>query len=76
MFCWGKIAEGHIGLGEVIEDEPILVPKSMEDNFGALSQIKDIVCGWEYTAVVTNDVVICTCGRNDSERYSFGIYSS
>ena len=66
MFCWGKIAEGQIGLGEVIEDEPILVPRNMEGSFGALSEVKDIVCGWEHTAVLKTDGVICTCGSNDS----------
>ena len=66
MIFWGKIAEGQMGFGEIIEDELILVPRNMEDSFAALSEIKDIVCGWEHTAAVTNDDVICTCGRNNS----------
>ena len=65
MFCWGKIAEGLHGLNET-EDEPILVPRNVEDSFGALSDIKDIVCGWDHTAVLKSDGVICTCGSNEN----------
>lgn len=55
MFCWGKIG-----------DEPWLAPKNVEDCFCALSEIKDIVCGWKHTAVLKNDGVICTCGSNEN----------
>lgn len=65
MFCWGKIAEGQLGFG-VTEDEPFLVPRNVEDNFGTLSEIKDIVCGWEHTAVLKIDGVVYTCGSNEN----------
>lgn len=55
MFCWGKI-----------DDEPWLAPKNVEDCFCALSEIKDIACGWKHTAVLKNDGVICTCGSNEN----------
>lgn len=55
MFCWGKI-----------DDEPWLAPKNVEDCFCALSEIKDISCGWKHTAVLKNDGVICTCGSNEN----------
>ena len=51
MFCWGKIAEGQPGLGET-EDEPVLTPRNVDVSFGSLSEVKDIACGWEHTAVL------------------------
>lgn len=65
MFCWGKIAEGQLGLGE-FEDEPDSIPRNVEESFGSLSEIKDIVCGWEHMAVLKNDGVVCTCGSNEN----------
>ncbi|XP_068736455.1 probable E3 ubiquitin-protein ligase HERC4 isoform X1 [Montipora capricornis] len=55
MYCWGKIGV-----------EPYLAPKNVEDCFCPLSEIKEIVCGWEHTAVLKNDGVICTCGNNEN----------
>ena len=51
MFCWGKIGEGQPGLGET-EDEPVLTPRNVDVSFGSLSEVKDIACGWEHTAVL------------------------
>ena len=65
MFCWGKIAEGRFGLAET-EDEPILVPRNVEVSFGTLSEIKDIICGWEHTAFLKNDGVVYTCGSKEN----------
>ena len=65
MFCWGKSSEGQLGLGE-IEDEPVLSPRIVEDTFGTVSEIKDIVCGWEHSAVLKQDGVVYTCGSNEN----------
>ena len=65
MFCWGKSSEGQLGLGD-IGDEPVLSPKKVEDTFGSVSEIKDIVCGWEHTAVLKQDGVVYTCGNNEN----------
>lgn len=65
MFCWGKSSEGQLGLGE-IADEPVLSPRIVEDTFGTVSEIKDIVCGWEHSAVLKQDGVVYTCGSNEN----------
>lgn len=65
MFCWGRCSEGQLGLGE-IEDENILSPRNLESTFGTESEIKDIVCGWEHTAVLKKDGVVYTCGSNEN----------
>ena len=65
MFCWGKSSEGQLGLGE-IDDEPVLSPRIVEDTFGKVSEIKDIVCGWEHSAVLKQDGVVYTCGSNEN----------
>ena len=65
MFCWGKIAEGQPGLGET-EDEPVLTPRNVDVSFGSLSEVKDIACGWEHTAVLKNDGVVYTCGNREN----------
>ena len=65
MFCWGKIAEGQPGLGET-EDEPVLTPRNIDVSFGSLSEVKDIACGWEHTAVLKNDGVVYTCGNREN----------
>ena len=67
MFCWGKSSEGQLGLGD-IEDEPVLSPRNVEDTFGRVSEIKDIVCGWEHTAVLKHDGVVYTCGSNENKQ--------
>ena len=66
MFCWGKSSEGQLGLGEIIEDEPVLCPRIVEDTYGTVSEIKDIVCGWEHSAVLKQDGVVYTCGSNEN----------
>ena len=65
MFCWGKCSEGQLGLGE-IADETVLSPRNLENTFGTVSEIKDIVCGWEHTAVLKEDGVVFTCGSNEN----------
>lgn len=65
MFCWGRCSEGQLGLGE-IEDENILSPRNLQSTFGTESEIKDIVCGWEHTAVLKKDGVVYTCGSNEN----------
>jgi len=66
MFCWGKSSEGQLGLGETIEDEPVLCPRIVDDTHGTVSEIKDIVCGWEHSAVLKQDGVVYTCGSNEN----------
>lgn len=66
MFCWGKSSEGQLGLGEIIEDEPVLCPRIVDDTYGTVSEIKDIVCGWEHSAVLKQDGVVYTCGSNEN----------
>lgn len=66
MFCWGKSSEGQLGLGEIIEDEPVLCPRIVENTYGTVSEIKDIVCGWEHSAVLKQDGVVYTCGSNEN----------
>ncbi|XP_078383332.1 putative E3 ubiquitin-protein ligase HERC4 isoform X2 [Oculina patagonica] len=65
MFCWGKSSEGQLGLGDIGE-EPVLSPRNVEDTFGSVLEIKDIVCGWEHTAVLKQDGVVYTCGSNEN----------
>lgn len=65
MFCWGKSSEGQLGLGDIGE-ELVLSPRNVEDTFGSVSEIKDIVCGWEHTAVLKQDGVVYTCGSNEN----------
>lgn len=64
MFCWGKSSDGQLGLGE-IDDQPVLSPRIVEDTFGKVSEIKDIVCGWQHSAVLKQDGVVYTCGSNE-----------
>ena len=64
MFCWGKSSEGQLGLGAT-DDEPVLSPRNVEDTFGNVAEIKDIVCGWDHTAVLKEDGVVYTCGSNE-----------
>jgi len=66
MFCWGKSSEGQLGLGEIIEDEPVLCPRIVENTYGTVSEIKDIVCGWEHSTVLKQDGVVYTCGSNEN----------
>ena len=64
MFCWGKGSEGQLGLGK-IEEQPILSPRLVKEPFGVSSQVKEVVCGWEHTALLKNDGVVYTCGSNE-----------
>nr|CAD7416239.1 unnamed protein product [Timema poppensis] len=62
MFGWGNTVNGELGLGG-IEEEQILSPRELK--FSKATQVQQVACGTNHTAVVTNDGQVYTCGSND-----------
>ncbi|CAG2064705.1 unnamed protein product [Timema podura] len=62
MFGWGNTVNGELGLGG-IEEEQILSPRELK--FSKATQVQQVACGTNHTAVVTNDGQVYTCGNND-----------
>lgn len=71
MFCWGKSFEGQFGLGEIIDDELVLCLRIVDDIYGIVLEIKDIVCGWEYLVVLKQDGVVYICGSNENGQFGY-----
>ena len=64
MFVWGKASSGQLALGG-IEEDFIKTPVEVPPYDGFSSKVRDVACGWEHTAFLTNDGVVYTCGNND-----------
>nr|CAD7434708.1 unnamed protein product [Timema monikensis] len=62
MFGWGNTVNGELGLGG-IEEEQILSPRELK--FSKATQVQQVACGTNHTAVVTKDGQVYTCGSND-----------
>ena len=73
VFCWGKNNKGQLGLN-FCEDMKggedncnILIPQKLEDYFDDI-EIKNIICGKNFTFFQTKNNDLLGCGNNDKEQ--------
>ena len=73
VFCWGKNNKGQLGLNfcEDMKEEKescyILTPLKLQDYFDDI-EIKDIVCGSNFSFFITKNNEVLACGNNDKEQ--------
>ena len=64
VYAWGRASDGQLGLGGI--EEGVLSTPTLVGKFPITAgQLKDIVCGWEHSAFLTDDGILYTCGKND-----------
>ena len=73
IFCWGKNDKGQLGLNfcehmkERKDSFCILSPLKLQDYLGDI-EIKDIICGSNFTFFQTKNDDLLACGNNDKEQ--------
>ena len=75
IFCWGKSEHGQLGLNFCEETRggeknkcKICIPERMQENLMDEIEIKNIICGKDFSFFLTKNDEILACGNNDKEQ--------
>ena len=73
IFCWGKNDKGQLGLNyceDMKKEEKkckVFLPEKLEDYLGDI-EIKEIICGKNFTFFQTKNNELLGCGNNDKDQ--------